>query len=267
MKQLGSIDISFKNYADGIYYYDVLIQIGENKRVVILPRYDAFLGWIEVFGLPPQNEWCVLDDFDDFSKEAILVIDSKEIKESVRYIAGDNTHTIQTDRQIGNVIEKSTWQQDYRNAPDSMTSEVIFEHVDGKYETKWGTKILTENSSLTSAEQLFVANRESVCGKPDLLIKKTFSTSGVLPSIYYSLFPIEGLIDLKQTSGSVVEMGYLRNDSPHKVDRVHGDWYKRFDFGDKVFYVNETNYSSCDQETDQGTERIKDTYRKELFIE
>ncbi|HMO77881.1 MAG TPA: hypothetical protein PKA42_00050 [Candidatus Paceibacterota bacterium] len=75
------------------------------------------------------------------------------------------------------------------------------------------------------------------------------------------------LVNLTEAVGSIIEIGYLRNSSKHKVDRVHGDWYKRFDFGNKHLYINETNYTSQAIKTENGKKQIKSTYRKELFSE
>jgi len=266
MKKIGNIDISFKNYLDGIYYYNLDVQIGDVHRTVTLPRYDTFLGWIEVFGLSPQNEWVVLGNMEDFKKKSTLMIDGRKIEESAEYVSGENTHTIRTVRTMGDVEEKSVWKQNYENAPDSILSEILFDHSDGKYKTEWITSVLPEKVTLTTEESSFVAGIEAKHGVPDLLIKKTFKSSGTLPPIYYFMFPVQELLNLSEASGSVIEIGYLNKNSPHKIDNVHGNWYKRFDFEDKKFYIEETNYTSSDQTTQKGVERIKDTYRKELFV-
>jgi len=265
MKKIGNIDISFRDYVAGIYYYNVNITVGDQCRSVILPRYDTFLGWIEVFGLPPQNEWVVLDTMNHFTKSAVLTIDNKEIDESIKYVPSENTHTIQTTRRYKDVEEISTWTQDYSNAPESILSKIVFVHSEGEYQSDWETAVLSNKESLTSAELSFVAEIENKYGIPDVLIKKTFTSSGVLPPLYYEMFPIQELINLNQSSGSVIELGYLKKESSHKIDNLHGDWYKKFNFGEKEFYINESKYTSCDYKTSSGVERIKDTYRKELF--
>lgn len=268
MKRIGVIDISFRNYENGIFYYDLSVQIQNKKRNVVLPRYNIFLGWIEIFGLPPQNEWVVISDIDDFTKTGDLVIDGRNVKESVTYTADKASfkHTIETVRETNKDKETHTWTQNYKNAPESITSEGLFKHKEGAYSSHWTTCILKAGEELPHADLAFVENCKSKHGAPSLLIKKEFTASGVLPPLYYSLFPVDELLDLTEISGSVIEIGYLKKDSTYEIDRAHGDWYKKFDFGEQQLYVFESNYTSCDLKTEAGVKRIKDTYRKELFI-
>ncbi len=265
MKKIGNLDISFKEYKDNVYYYDVKLEINGKQVSIVLPRYHTFLGWVEVFGLPPQNEWVVLDTLTDFEKNGFLKIGDNEVKETVKYTTGKNSHTIQTTRKLDSEKEFCIWNQSYSNAPEEILSDISFQHNNGEYKTTWKTEILKNDTNLSNAEQNFVSDVKNKHGQYDVLIRKTFTASGSIPSIYYSLFPIQDLLDLTNISGSVIEIGYLNKNSQHKVDNVHGDWCKRFDFGSKRLYINETNYSSCEIETDKGVEQIKNTYKKELF--
>lgn len=267
MNKIGTIDIAFHSYTDGIYYYDVQVDMQGKKRSIILPRYDVFLGWIEVFGLPPQNEWVVLDELADFSKTATLVVDGVEYEEAVTYAAGENSHHIETVRRRDEHEERCVWTQRYVDAPHAIQNESTFVHAGRRYQASWQTAVLDDVSGLTSAEAAFANEIVAEAGTSDVIIKKTVSAAGELPPLYYTLFPVMDVLDLSKVSGTVIELGYLQTNSPHKVDAVHGDWYKRFVFGDTVLRVVESNYSSRDQLTEAGIKRIKDTYRKELFIE
>lgn len=264
MKKIGNLEISFKEYKDGVYYYDVELKIGEKVVSIVLPRYHTFLGWIEVFGLPPQNEWCVLDNLGDFENSGVLKINGSEVLESIKYTPGKNTHTIQTTREHNNKKEVCVWKQDYTEAPKKISSETNF---DNNYKANWETEILADKTLLTESEMKFVSDIIERHGEPDVLARKTLKASGEIPPLYYMIFPIEEFLDTTNLSGSVIELGYLYKDSEHEIDNVHGDWYKQFDFGNQRLYVNETNYSSCEINTGEKTERIKNTYRKELFSE
>lgn len=269
MKKLGVIDISFKELQDGIYYYDVSVTIGPETRTVVLPRYDVFLGWIEIFGLPPQNEWVILSDLSDFTKSATLTVDGVTILETIHYkkdIQG-KTHRLDTIRSCGDTTETCAWTQDYTNAPHRILNHTTFNHPGGSYDATWETAVLNDTSTLTEAELDFYQKITAERSAPDVIIKKTFTAKGVPPPLYYNLFPIHEIVDLTEISGSLVELGYLKKNSPHTVDQVHGDWFKRFDNGEQVLYITESNYSSCPIMVNGKILHIKDTYHKELFAE
>ncbi|HMO77880.1 MAG TPA: hypothetical protein PKA42_00045 [Candidatus Paceibacterota bacterium] len=122
MHKLGNLDISFKEYRDGVYYYDIELKFGNKITSIVLPRYHTFLGWIEVFGLPPQNEWVILDNLNDFEKTGVIKVDDKEILESIKYTSGKNSHTIKTTRELDGKKEMTVWKQDYENAPMKILS-------------------------------------------------------------------------------------------------------------------------------------------------
>ena len=266
MQKIGVLDIAFKTYEADVYYYDVTVQVNGHTVSIVLPRYHAFLGWIEIFGLPPQNEWVVLDDLPAFHKQGVLEVDGQAITESVTYTPGAQSHTIETIRRQGDVEGVCVWKQDYSRAPESILSEVTFHFPDGSYQATWETEILAADE-LPATDQAFVSKIREAHGMYDVVIRKKFQAAGTPPPLYYSLFPIRDLVDLTQATGSIIEVGYTHTDSPHKIDRVHGAWYKKFDLGAATFYINETNYTSCQIETERGPEQIKNTYRKELCID
>lgn len=269
MKKLGTIDISFKELKDDIYYYNLSVTVGAETKKITLPRYDVFLGWIEIFGLPPQNEWVVLADLADFTKSATLTIGGVDISETVVYKKDtvSKNHQIKTTRTGNGREEICSWTQDYTEAPHNIISKIIFEHAEGIYTANWKTAVLDDASSLTPDEVAFYQKTIALRGVPDLIIKKTFAAHGSIPPLYYSLFPITEIVNLSDTTGSLLELGYLKKDSEHRVDQVHGDWFKRFDNGEQVLRIIESNYSSCTVEVAGVNTCIKDTYRKELYLE
>lgn len=267
MKQIGIIGISFREYRDGIFYYNLDIEIQNKKKNIILPRYDIFLGWIEIFGLPPQNEWVVLRDIENFKKSAVLTVDDEDYNETVTYTHDRDKKKciLETERSSGEMSEQCVWSQTYKNAPHEILNQTSFRHSGGVYTTKWTTSVLGNTELLSKNEVSFVTSHIEDRGKPDVLIKKKLSAAGLIPPLYYTLFPVEGLLRLDKVEGTMVEVGYLNKKSEFEIDTVHGDWFKRFDAGGHVLYIIESMYSSCDVAVDNKIVRIKNTYRKELF--
>lgn len=265
MRKIGQIDINFRNYDKGIFYYDVHVSIQGKTRTIILPRYDVFLGWIEVFGFPPQHEWVVLDDIGNIEKHAQLTIDSVEYEERMVLESGANSHTIQLIRSLGDNSEECIWSQDFSSPTNGLLNNTEFKHQKGEYDIDCVTFLDPDVQNFTSREQVFYDEIIRKYKKPDLVVRKQFSALGVLPEIYYLLFPIADVIDLSNVTGTVLELGYLQTDSQFRIDQVHGSWYKIFSINEQVFHIIETNYTSCDCQTETGIIRIKDTYRKELF--
>ncbi len=267
MRKIGIIDISFKEYLEGVYYYNLDIDIQGIKKHISLPRYHTFLGWIEVFGLPPQNEWVALKAFDNFTKTGTIVIDGENISEKVTYgydsVSG--VRTVETLREAMGLSEHSVWKQYRTDAVGHTKSEVSFTHSHGEYFVHVDTAVCAGSTVLFKEQQVFVDVCKQERGAPDLVLLKKFSVQGVPPPLYYRIFPPIEMIDLGHGQGSLLEVGYFRKNSTYEVDHVHGDWYKRFDDGKNILKIVESNYTSCDVEIGGKVERIKNTYRKELF--
>jgi len=264
MKQIGTMDIIFDEYKDGIYYFDLIVEVAGVTRHTKLPRYHAMVGWVEVFGLPPQHEWVILEDVVPFSKEASLIVDGHTYTETFAYTSNkeDKTHTIVTERSDATSHEKLIWVESYKGAPQVIQHTMTFEHGAGTYICN-AEKSLVTKAQLTDEALDFVTKTFSEHGQTEHVWKKSFSAQGVLPEIYYGLFPaIEG-IDLSNIQGSVVEVGYMAGE--RGTDGVHGDWYKRFQLGDQVLYIVEEGYTSQIIETDNGPKNIKSTYHKKLY--
>ena len=65
----------------------------------------------------------------------------------------------------------------------------------------------------------------------------------------------------------MIQLGYL-NKEGEEIDRIHGEWYKFFMFENdsRLFFIKEGGWSSKEIEIDGKIERIKNTYKKELFL-
>lgn len=268
MKQIGEINIKFKNADCGVHYYDVLVRIGEKERRIVLPRYDIMLGWIEIFGFPPQHEWVVLADIKSFSKKATLLIDGEHISEKVDFNLNkkEGVHEIITTREIGTLKEVFTWIEDYTDAPKLIKNSGVFKHNDGTYAYVAEKSIvaLEDLERVHKKQKNFVEDIISTHGKPDVLWQKTFTAKGTLPHLFYKMFPIEDSVDLSDMQGSIIEVGYLEK-SGEDIDRVHGNWYKLLTIGAERFFIEEGNYAPATIEIDGKKQHIKGTYTKKLF--
>ncbi len=283
MKPLGRLFMRFKTCKDGVLYYEIDVEIKGEKKKLLVPRYHAFLGWIEIFGLPPQNEWCVLKQLKPFEREGTLKIDGEELKERVIFNPDfeRKMHSIITVRKGSGDYEYFQWFEDFSRAPGKIEEAGIFTHSNGVYRyfcRKEGSKSGREDElapeRFLRREKLPISVEEKIReisedkGRPDSMWLKNFEAKGALPRIYYKMFPTEVLdLNLENSAGKVIELGYL-NKSGGEIDRVHGEWYKFFTFekDDRAFFIREGEWSSTEAEIDGRKERIKNTYGKRLFL-
>ena len=265
---LAKLDLRFKEIRNGIQYYQVDLDIQGKKREIIMPRYHTFLGWIEVFGLPPQHEWCVLKAIKPFEKQAMLMIEGRSIDESVKFNTDpvSKLHSIVVSRKVGEQTETFHWFEDYSRAPGEIIDHGTFSHQNGIYTYAAKKRGFQWSEDLTlpdAKQQEFLRKIVAEHGAPDAVWLKTFEAKGSLPSLFYQMFPITNLVDLSKVSGWVCELGYM-NKEGDEVDKVHGDWYKLLKLNDKFFFIKEGNYTSCEAEIKGKPTRIKNTYSKEL---
>lgn len=270
MKQIGQIDFAFDQFVDGIYYYDIVIRVGDTTKRIKLPRYHVLVGWIEIFGLLPQHEWVILADVPAFSKSATLEVEDLSVAEHVQYTPDPTaaTHHIVTTRETADEKEVCDWQQQYDTPATGLRNSCTFSHSQGDYEVRWLTEIATNCTTpytLDQRESSFIQETIQAHGTPNIIIRKPFFGKGQTPPIYYTIFPISGLIDLANCHGSMLEIGYLHTDGEHPVDQTHGEWYKLLTVNDQTFCIVESNFSSREVTIDGKPEYIKDTYRKTLY--
>lgn len=264
MEKIGEMSMQFVEYRDGIYYYDVTTEVEGRIVKMKLPRYHQLLGWIEIFGLPPQHEWVVLADIEPFTKTAELTIDGKSYTETCVYDKNKEkkTHKITLTREGGGLQETVKWTEHYVSAPNNIKHEIRFEHKDGTYECLMH-KSLIRPESLDGDAHTFVRDIIEQCGEPDQLWQKIFETKGVLPEIYYRMFPAVSGVDLTDTQGTAIEVGYLAG--KEEIDATHGDWHKLFVLKDVTLQITEDGYISKEVDIEGTPERIKYTYHKNLY--
>ena len=260
--------MKFKEVVDGVYYYDVCVSIKNKKSHVVLPRYHIFLGWIEIFGFPPQHEWVVLSDIKPFSKKAIISIDGKDISEQIDFNLNkkEGFHDILITRESDNEKEKFKWSEDYSKAPILIKDIGVFKHSGGIYEYT-EDKVLIENidsENLNDTQRKFIKDITDKYGKPSAIWLKSFKGGGNPPSIFYKIFPIHEIVDLSDVKGSIVELGYMSK-GKEEIDRAHGNWHKLFDVNGKAFYIKEGDYKPATVEVNGILEHIKGEYNKKLY--
>ena len=285
LKKIGELSMKYRKIEDNVLYYDLEVEIMGIKRKILLPRYHAFLGWIEILGFPPQNEWCVLKQLNPFEKRATLKIDEASFEERVIFNPDfeNKMHSIITIRKGNNLCEYFQWFEDFSKAPEKIEGTGIFTHNQGIYRyfyTKRGTepskygKFEIDIFKFLSIGEFPNIVRERVDGilkdkgKPDSIWAQKFEAKGALPPIYYKMFPIKVLdLNLRDCKGNMIQLGYL-NKEGGEIDKIHGKWYKFFMFENdsRLFFIKEGGWSSKEIEIDGKIERIKNTYKKELFL-
>jgi len=278
MEKIGELLMEFKKVENEILYYDVKVLINKKETKIVLPRYHPFLGWIEIFGFPPQHEWCVLKRLKPFKKEAKLKINGKTFKEKLIFNSDfkNRMHSIITLRKNDEEFEYFHWFEDFSKAPKKIKGIGIFAHNNGIYrywylkkgiepnkENKKISKFLKENK-LPSTVMKEVTKIFEYKGNPSSIWIQKYKAKGALPPIYYKMFPLREL-NLKDCKGKTIQLGYL-NKEGYEIDKVHGEWYKFIILNHKTFFIKEGSWSSKEIKVNDKKERIKNTYKKELFV-
>lgn len=263
----GLLEMSFRAKKNDIFYYDVLIHFGKKKVKFILPRYQPMVGWIEVFGLPPQNEWVFLDnerkawqktasfDFEINDKKFKM----KEMLEVFPDIA-NKRRSLELTRTMSKETESQSYQEDWSemDAKNTITKRSVFRHSEGHYFIDETVIFNPPIETLSSEQKNFVATIKKEHGDPSLGIWLKRSTmSGKYPPMYSKLFPFWGKDILEAKYVESIELGY-------EVAQAHGDWYKLFEIAGKTFEIMEDNYTEREELYKNKKTKIKNTYRKRI---
>jgi len=265
----GYLNFKFSHQEKDVFFYDVDIDY-KNKKVkvkFILPRYQPMVGWIEIFGLPPQNEWVILEDLGKhWQKESNIVLyeGGKEIKieEKIEVFNNyqDNWRIINLERKAGDLFEKQMCWEEWTSSSDIIMhprKRMIFHHSNGVYYVTVEAFKNPDKKSLSPSQSAFLENVLEQKGKPtlDVWLKK-FSCHGDTLPIYSKLFPFwEDAWN--NAEGSLLEIGYEK-------EMLHGDWFKLFEAGDKRFEIEEGGWTSREVEWQGRKIRIKNTYEKKI---
>ena len=268
MKQIGYIDKRFHHIEGDVAYYALSVEIGRIKRRLLIPRYHSSFGEIETFGLPPQQEWVVLDSIKPFRKNATLKIDGKKVKESIFFNTDrkNKMHYIRLTRTHGKSVETFDWFEDYSTFP-LIINEGFFSSERGVYHYRSEKHILSQvkKQKITrpSHKHFFEKTIARVQARPDICVIKNFKARGALPPLFSSMYPLKGH-DFSNVVGTCFELGYLRK-TGGKLERAHGNWYKLFEIGKKHFVIEEECGPFRVEKIKGVPTKIKDTYTKKLY--
>lgn len=265
----GFLNFKFSHQEKDLFFYDVDIDYKSKKVKVkfILPRYQPLMGWIEAFGLPPQNEWVILEDLGKhWQKESEIVLQegAKEIKikENIEIFNNyqDKWRFINLGRKAGDLFEKQTCLEDWSfldKAERLIKKQMVFHHSSGVYYIIVEAFKDPDKKLLSQFQSDFLEKTIKEKGKPTLGVwLKKFSCHGDILPIYSKLFPF--WCDLwNNAKGSIVEIGYEK-------EMMHGDWFKLFEAGGKRFEIQEGGWTSREAEWQGKKFRIKNTYEKKI---
>ncbi len=266
MREIGKLEMKLKEVKKGVGYYNVRVEVLGKKVKFLLPRYHPFLGWIEIFGLPPQHEWCVLKQLEPMRERAILEVGNKRYEESLNfqpYPEGEMNFISIFRKEIGGkTFEHFHWVEDYSGAPKEVIEHGLFQHDDGIYVYTLEKGVVKEVKGKLQKE--FVDQVVKEHGETSQIWLKKFGCMGKVPPVYYQLFPTLEVLskrELERCKGWGLEIGYLVKEG-EELDKVHGNWYKLFKIGDKLFYVEESSYGS------RKVDGVlwKNTYCERLYI-
>lgn len=252
---------------------------GEMETEFDLPRYDVFLGWIEVFGIPPYNEWVLLNEFDEVEKSFSGEINGEGYSESLsiedRGPAGIqiNLHRETADSEEEHQIRELNY------SPVSTSGSMsLFEvdHSSGEYNARLTRQIEQGKGEiedlreeLTGEEAEYLDEIIDAEGEPSIIVLKEAEVEGSTPPVYQKMFPFWNTTEFKESEIRALEVGYMNyGDNETDVDKLHGRWYKLFSFDDFDYdhlEIREGDWKSTRAELDGETIRTKDHYEKHLY--
>lgn len=263
----GTLDITFKKSVRDIFYYDVKISFGRKKVTFILPRYHPMVGWIEVFGLPPQNEWVFLDNEKKSWKKKspfIFEVNGKQhVMNELLEVFPDFAHSrrsLELIRTLGSETETQWYEEDWSKMEKEkkIIKRSVFKHSKGHYFVDEEAFFNPAIRLLTENQKKFIETIQKKHGTPNLGIWLKRSTmKGEYPRMYAKLFPFWGKDILNAKFVECIELGY-------EVAQAHGSWYKLFEIAGSVYEVEEGNYSERVELYKGKKTKIKNTYSKKI---
>lgn len=252
-----------------MFFYDVNIDYKDKKVKVkfILPRYHPMVGWIEIFGLPPQNEWVILNDFGiHWKKESNIILYENErelkIKEKIEVFNNykDGWRIIKFNRKAGDLFEKQICLEDWSDLdkPERrIIKKMVFHHSQGAYYVTIETTKDPGKKALSRTQSAFLEKTIKEKGKPTLGVwLKRFSCHGDILPIYSKLFPFWEHA-WENVQGSFLEIG-------HEKEMMHGDWYKLIEARNRRFEIEEGGWSSREVVWQGKKTKIKNIYEKKI---
>jgi hypothetical protein len=279
-EKLGKLTIDLKDDQprEDLLEYKVESQ-GELETEFDLPRYHTFLGWIEIFGLPPCNEWVLLEDFKQLEKEFEGEIKGEKYSESLKIEDKGPIGTwIELKRESGKMEEEHQAIELEYSETSTSGSMALFniDHSKGEYSARINRQI-AENSEevdkikerLDKEEGKYLEARLEEEGNPSLVVFKKAEVYGSAPPVYQKMFPFWNKKEFNNSEIRILEVGYMdKGDSEEDIDNLHGRWYKLFSFEDfdhNQLEIREGNWQSTEIHFQGEKTHTKDHYEKHLY--
>lgn len=278
-EKIAEISIDLEESRNNVMQYRVR-STGEKETEFELPRYDIFLGWIEIFGIPPFNEWVVLDRFDKLEKNFSGMVNGRKYSESITVEDHGVTGTvIELERESGDAWERHhVREMDYVKASTSG-GVALFEvdHSRGEYSARLVRTIAQESQDieelrekLGERERKYLDRVTEENGEPSIVVLKEATVDGTTPPVYRRFFPFWEKKEFDESEVRSLEIGYMdRGDNETGIDELHGGWYKLFsleDFDHSHLEIREGNWKSTDVEFEGEEQTTKQHYEKHLYI-
>lgn len=277
-EKLSELNIDFVSSEGDVMKYKVKSD-GEYETEFELPRYDVFLGWIEIFGLPPFNEWVLLRDFDSLEKQFSGQLNGERYRESVSIEKKGPAGTeIKLNRESGDIEERYSVREIEYSKSATSGGLAIFDvqHSQGEYHARLERSVAENPGEIEELkkdlEEDEIAYLEKVIdeeGKPSVVVLKESVVDGKAPPVYQKLFPFWGKTRFNEDGVRSIELGYMESgDSESKVDQMHGDWYKLFTFEDfdyRQLEIREGNWKSTETDFQGKKVHTKKHYEKHLY--
>ncbi|MFB6116195.1 MAG: hypothetical protein ABEK10_01670 [Candidatus Nanosalina sp.] len=269
-----SIDLDRERSNDEVMIYSVEAEVEGEETRFELPRYDTHLGWIEVFGLPPFNEWVLLREFQYLNKSFSGQLNGENYSESIEVekkgVTGHRINlqrTMEDEEEYYNIRTFETPQGNTDSIFECINSRGVYTAAITKKEInnpdEGDLKILGEEQR-KYAQKIFEKE-----GQPDKLTLKKSRIDGPTPAIYRKLFPFWDKEEFDDSQVISVELGYLnQGDNKTELDKAHGDWFKLFQFQEfdhSMLEIREGNWRSTTDWFKGDRKNTKEHYEKHLY--
>lgn len=278
-QKIGEMKVELADPAvtDNVILLNIRSQVEDIETQFELPRYHPSSDWLEIFGLPPFNEFSGIPEFEDMDKE--FQDPESNFSESFQ-VSKDGIHGVKMNlkRSLNGLMENYSIQE--MLVPSDNRSLGIFDvsHSNGNMKILIERDIVhtrsdihhLEESKLEKAEKGYLEEITREEGLPDIVILKNCLFDGEAPAIYYEkLFPFWEKENYSKETVRVIEIGYLDYGSnENDLDDVHGRWYKLFNFEDfdySYLEVREGNWESTQVKINGEEYNTLKSYEKYLY--
>lgn len=264
---------------DGTPYYNIQCSVKDKHINLEIPRYHTHLGWVEIFGLPPFNEWVILEDINKLNGEFEGELGEGKFSESIQLYQSSTVSEIELQREY----------QGKKETAKTLKTNQTFDELNSSISiTNWRHTSGTCSSHLkalfaeTDRERDQIKNRASPEHRkymeeileeeedlPDSVVLKKAVINGETPAVYRNLFPFWNTTNFSNMEVEIIELIYREyGDNQKDIDSFHGRIYKLFSFEDfdhDHLEIREGNWKSTEIEFQGQKTTTKEHYEKHLY--